>query len=457
MNTQINDAVIRQLQRAVMVIVIAALAACSGGDDSKPAAANPSSPTAGDTTPAGSSGSGSGSGNGTTTPAEQPAAAVSLVDAASGAAIAPNATESALSKIVIAGIDLSDATVEFATAQNTTLPMIPDQTNLGQFWTPLVAAPTTGNLSVLKPGAAAVNLPLTLAPLQIAGPSGQAIQSCLQSSLAIMDAKIAELGGGPPNLLLTVLQAARALVQQELAWVNSGMQNNGVVIAQSADGATVEFAKEDLAALDQIFKHSDILAACGSAPAQLTRLSPLQRLIDFFLPSAFAQTSDEAALISKMKASAEGLALTESTALNVTQFGTGAFRAGANTQAVQLLLAGLNAAHYGNALAMILDARGTTFSQDAQAEAVSALKRLGMEVFDTFKDAELANLATEDSARSLASAYIAAISNPQTKNLLVGTIKIVAARNAGLALCPLPEMTPAPSPNSSDPDCINIE
>lgn len=423
MNKRVYAAARQYMRYIAKCILMLGIAACSGGD-------------------------------GTATNAS--GANLSITDANSGTAIRSGASVFTLSRIAIAGMDLSDASVAFVLSQNSTLPLIPDQASPDQFWLPLVLEPTAGKLIISNPGKAPFSMPLTLLPFATSGVSGEATQVFFRSSLSTIDAAIdgLRMAARPLPEMSRALQAVRNFTQQQLTWINSTMQNGSAGISRRQNGMPVAMTKEDLKALDQMVLYSGVLAANGGTLPQVTHSAPLKQFMDTIISSAHAQTApclataidiarclasvqtiDKSAFANSAKAIGEALGLTADNAKTVADVGSGAFRVGADDQAVALMMIGLYGAHYGNALAMIQALQTANFSTANQVLMEAALRSLSIGIINEFKLSGL-DLAEGDATITQILETSAAIDSTAVENIVLQIIQISLARANSVDLCP---------------------
>lgn len=374
------------------------------------------------------------------TSGERPAAPASVASADSGTAIRPGAQLYGLSKITIDGstADASGIRASFTTAQNTLLPLVPDSARPGQFWMPVVLERTAGTLSVSAPHRAAIAMPLTLAPFKPSDAPGVATRDFLDASLSNTDAAIRDLLlAGPLPDLLQALTATAELTRQERAWVSNAMRDGSAVMATRKDRTPARMTTDDLKALDQMVLYTAALSANqGALPAAAGR-SPWTRIIDILMPSAFAQTSDSAAFTGAAKATGDALGLAANLGSDADGKLVSAFRRGADAQAASLNMAGLYAAHYGNALATIQMLPNLSFAGPVD-KAQAAVGALFAGVIDEIVVPGLDALS-EDNAVALARNFMASADNDAVENIVLDKVLIFKTGSAGISLCPAGE------------------
>lgn len=358
-----------------------------------------------------------------------------ITDANSGIALVPDASLFGLAKIAISDIEPAPARVEFNTEQNSTLSLIPDLANPGEFWMPVVLVRTNGTLSVSTQEGAPHTLPVTLVPFKTSGAPGTDIQAFLQSSLSTTNAAINDLRQAEPLPdLLQALQSAGDLTQQALTWVTNAMQNGESTIARHKDGRPVRLTTRDLQVLDQMVLYTDALRVNGGTLPPVAHSSPSMKLIDYLIPSAFAQTTDKASFISGARATGDALGLTRNLARQDNGVGASAFVPGADVQVLSLTLRALYAANYGNALATFQTLPNLSFDQPVDqvqiatgklfAGAINRITELGM--------AEL----TDDAALQPVKNFTSAIDRPAVENILKDILSIFQTGTIGISLCP---------------------
>ena len=171
--------------------------------------------------------------NGGDSSSEHSPSTYTITDANTGVALVPDAPLFGLAKIAISDIEPSPTRVEFNTEQNSTLSLIPDLANPGEFWMPVVLVRTNGTLSISTQEGAPHTLPVTLVPFKTSGAPGTDTQAFLQSSLSTTNAAINDLRLAKPLPdMLQALQAASDLTQVALTWVTNTKQNGGSTIAR---------------------------------------------------------------------------------------------------------------------------------------------------------------------------------------------------------------------------------
>jgi hypothetical protein len=400
-------------------IALLALAACGGGTSGEPAGATYS---------------------------------VANVDA--NVAINPGASLFGLSKIAVAhtGTDASDISVAFHTAQDPPQPLVPDLASPGQFWLPVVVAPVAGALSISAPDRASVAMPLTLTPFAAPDAPGVATRDFLQDSLSNTDAAIRDvLADQPLPDLLQALNSTMAMTQQELNWVTKAMQSGSTIMATRKNGTPVKMTTDDLRALDQMVLHTEAARTGQGTAPPAAWLPSWIKVIDFLIPNAFAQTSDSAAFISGTKAIGDGLGLTANLAPGAA--GTDAFLRGADAQAISLNMAGLYAAHYGNALATIQMLPNLTFREPVDKVQL-AVRALFAGIINEIFLPDLDSL-TQDISVGLVSKFIGNVDNAAVENIVMDNVIIFTTRSVGSNLCPANE-TAVADPNVDSVRCVSL-
>ena len=373
--------------------------------------------------------------NGGGSSSQQSASTFSISDANSGGVIAPDASLYGLTRIAISEIESSTTRVEFNTEQNSTQPLIPDFANPGKFWMPVVLVRTNGTLSISTLEGAPITLPITLMPFKTSGTPGAETQAFLQSSLSTTNAAINDLRRARPLPdLLQALQSASDLTQVALTWVTNSTQNGGSTIARRKDGRLVRLSTKDLQVLDQMALYTEALRINGGTLPPVAHLSPWTRLIDYLVPSAFAQTTDKTAFISGAKATGDALGLTANFALQNPEMGTGAFYPGADVQVVSLTMRALYAAHYGNALATIQTLPNLDFVQPVDQVQVAA-GELFAGAINEVAELDMAEL-TDDAALQPVKNFTGFIDRPKVENTLMDIMAIFQTRTIGISLCP---------------------
>jgi hypothetical protein len=366
---------------------------------------------------------------------EQSSSTFSVTDANSGVALAPDASLFGLAKIAISEMDPSTTRVEFNTEQNSTQSLIPDLANPGKFWMPVVLVPTNGTLSISTPEGAPFTVPITLMPFKTSGVPGTDTQAFLQSSLSTTNAAINDVRlARPLPDLLQALQSATDLTQSALTWVTNSTQNGGSTIARRKDGRPVRLSTKDLQVLDQMVLYTDALRINGGTLPPVAHLSPWMRLIDYLIPSAFAQTTDKAAFISAAKATGDALGLTASFGLEDTGVGTSAFYPGADVQVVSLTMRALYAAHYGNALATFQTLPNLSFVNPVDQVQIAAGELFAGAINEITK-LDMAEL-TDDAALQPVKNFTSFIDRPEVENILMDIMAIFQTRTIGMSLCP---------------------
>ena len=409
-------------------------------------------------------GGGSGSENTTSAPM--------FLETRSAAPIAMNASLSTLTQIDLAGIDSADVGLEFVTAEGTSISLVPNQSAPGRYWLPVVLAPVHGHLNVSVPNGTPVSMPIILVPYPTSGMPGEATQNFLQSSLHTINTAIEAMGTAeqPLPAMLEAIRAAREMSQQLLAWVNEAMQNGGATMVRLQDGTLMKITVDDLKVLDQLVLSPAMFAMNGGKPELLAHLSPVERLVDWFIPSAFAQMptcqpdrtlsgigtpeknstpndvawclamvqpAARAAFASRASATGEALILAADMTWHVGKDGSGAFRPGANAKAVSLAMVGLYTAHYGNALARMLALKDVDANAGEETAVQDGLKLLYKGVINEIQAPEL-NLDTwgkDDATAALITRTDAAIDKAGVENIITQIIDIFEARVAGIRLC----------------------
>ena len=358
-----------------------------------------------------------------------------ITDANSGAALAPDASLFGLTKIAISNIEPSTTRVEFNTEQNSTQSLIPDLANPGEFWMPVVLARTNGTLSISTQEGAPHTLPLTLMPFKTSGAPGTDTQAFLQSSLSTTNAAINDLRLAEPLPdLLQALQSASDFTQQALTWVKGNTQNGGLAIARRKDGRPVSLSTRDLQVLDQIVLYTDALGVNGGTLPPAAHLSPSMKLIDYLIPSAFAQTTDKAAFINNARATGDALGLTRNLAQQDNVAGTSAFDPGADVQVVSLTMRALYAAYYGNALATFETLPNLTFARPVDQVQI-AVGELFAGAVNRITKLDMSEL-TDDVLLQPAKNFASAIDRPAVENILKDMMAIFQTRSIGISLCP---------------------
>jgi hypothetical protein len=406
MNTQPCVAIIRPARCAAMVMTILLLAACGGGDSS----------------------------------GGQAPATLTVASADSNAAIKSGASLSGLSKMSISrtGTDASGISATFTAASDAPQPLVPDLASPGQFWLPLVLTRTAGTLSIAVANRAPVAMQLILTPFAAPDAPGVATRNFLQECLSNSTAALKDmLAGQPLPVLLQALNSAMQLTQQELAWVTNVMQNGAATIATRKDGTMVNMTTDDLKALDQMVLHTEASRTNQGAAPPAARLSPWRKIVDFLMPSAYAQTSDSAAFISGTKATGDALGLTANMVAGVAVAGTAAFRQNADAHVVSLNMAGLYAAHYGNALATIQTLPNLTFAEPVDNVQI-AVSALFAGVINEIVLPDLNDLA-QDTAVGLVRKFTANVDNAAVENIVMNQVFIFKTRSVGINLCPAGE------------------
>lgn len=394
---------------------------------------------------------------GSGTSGEQPAASLSVTSVDSGTSVRSGALLSGLEKIAIAGTgtDVSGISATFIAAQEEPQPLVPDQANPGQFWLPIVMARTAGTLSISVRDHASTDMPLTLAPFPAPDVPGVATRDFLQDSLSNSNAALKDmlLAGQRLPALLQPLNRTTELTQQQLNWVTSAMQNGTATMATLKNGTPVRMTIDDLKALDQMALRTEALRTNRSAAPLAANPSPWIKIIDFLMPSALAQTTDTVAFISSTRATSDALGLTANLVPGSGGTGAGAFRRSADVEAIALSMAGLYAAHYGNALATIQVLPNHTFAEPVD-EGQTAVIALLAGVLNEIVMPDLSNL-TQDSTVSLIGEFTASIDNAAVENILTDKVMIFRTRNAGIRLCP-PEEQPVADQDVDFVRCVSL-
>ena len=380
--------------------------------------------------------------NGGGTSNELAPSTLSITDARSGAALAPDATLFGLSKIAIAEIEPSTARVVFNTEQNATQSLIPDAANPGEYWMPIVLARTNGTLSISIPEGAPHTLPVTLMPFKTSGAPGTETQAFLQSSLYTTNAAINDLrlSRSLPDLL-QALQSATDLTHQAMTWVTNTAQNGRSSMARRKDGSPVELSTQDLQVLDQMVLYTDALRINGGTLPAVAHLSPWIKLIDYLVPSAFAQTTDKASFIGGAKATGDALGLARNLGRQDAEAGIGAFYPGADVQVVSLTMRAFYAAHYGNALATIQTLPNLTFAQPVDQVQVAASQLFAGAVNDITK-LDMAGL-TDDAMLQPIENFTRSVDRREVENILKDMMAIFQTASIGISLCPAGEIAVA--------------
>ena len=373
--------------------------------------------------------------NGGGTSNELAPSTLSITDARSGAALAPDATLFGLSKIAIAEIEPSTARVMFNTEQNATQSLIPDAANPGEYWMPIVLARTNGTLSISTQEGAPYTFPVTLLPFNTSGAPGTDTQAFLQSSLSTTNAAINDLRLAKPSpYLLQALQSASDLTQQALTWVESTMQGRVLTIARRKDGRPVKLSTKDLQELDQMVLYTEASRVNGGTLPPVAHLSPSMKIIDYLMPSAFAQTTDKAGFISGARATGDALGLTRNLGRQDNAVEISAFDPGADAQVVSLTMRALYAAHYGNALATFQTLPNLSFVQPVDQVQIAAGKLFAGAV-NRITELDLAELADNATIQPVSN-FATAIDRPEVDNILKDKMAIFQAATLGISLCP---------------------
>lgn len=403
MNTLFHAGTRPYLRCIAVVIATLVLAACSGGSSSGAAATS----------------------------------TFSITDANSGVALAPDATLFGLSKIAISDIDVAAAQVTFNTGQNSTQSLIPDVANPGKFWLPVVLAPTDGTLTVSAPEGAPFTMAITLMPLKTSGAPGTDTHAFLQSSLSTSNSALNDLRRSVPLPdLLQALQAATDLTQSALTWVDSSARDGESTIARRNDGRPVRLSTKDLQVLDQIVLYTEASRKQGETVQAVAQL-PWIRLMDYLIPRAFAQTTDNAAFISGAQATGDALGLTAGLGLKGTGMVTSAFYPNADAQVVSLTMHALYAAHYGNALATLQALPNLRF-QKPMGQVQVAVGELFAGAINEITEIDMAELA-DDAAIQPVKDFTRLIDRPEVENILMDILAIFQTRSIGISLCPVGE------------------
>jgi hypothetical protein len=365
---------------------------------------------------------------------QQGVSTLSVTGVASKVAIESGDSLYGLSKISVTGatdesdISLSNISASFNTAQDTPLPLVRDQASPGKFWLPVVLTSTSGTLTVSVPGAASITMRLTLMPFKTADAPGVVTRDFLETSLLNTNAALKDqLAGSPFPDLLEALTSTADLAQQELAWLTSAMQNGTVIMATRGNGTPVSMTIDDLKALDQMVLYTEALRLNRGKAPSVAHLSPWTRIVDFLMPSAFAQTSDSAAFISRTNSIGDALALTASLTPDVAGTGSRAFQRGADAQAASLNMAGLYAAHYGNALATIQALPNLTFTEPKD-EVQSAVRALFAGVINEIVLPDLDSLAQDNAVRVLKK-FGANVDNIAVESIVMDYVLMFKARS----------------------------
>jgi hypothetical protein len=272
-------------------------------------------------------------------------------------------------------------------------------------------------------------------PFKTSGAPGTDTQAFLQSSLSATNAAINDLRLAKPLPdMLQALQSASDLTQQALTWVKRTTQNGGSTIARHKDGRPVRLSTKDLQVLDQMVLYTDALRVNGGTLPPVARLSPSMKLIDYLVPSAFAQTTDNAAFINGARASGDALGLTRNLGRQDNGAGTSAFDPGADVQVVSLTMRALYAAHYGNALATFQTLPNLSFVQPVDQVQIAAGKLFAGAINKITKP-DVAEL-TDDAMLQPVNNFGSAIDRPEVENILKDTMAIFQAGTIGISLCP---------------------
>lgn len=409
-------------RRVIAAMAVLALAACGGGGD----ASNQATPN------------------------------FSVASAESNVAIKSGATLLGMTKITVAskGIGASDISASFRNTQDGPQPLVPDLANPGQFWLPVAVAPTAGTLSIAAPGRVSIAMPFTLTPLKTTDVPGAATRDFLQASLSNTNAAVKDLlQSRPLPALLQAFNSTMALTQQELTWVSKTMQAGTAVMATRKDGTAVKMTTDDLKALDQMVLHAEAVRLYQATTPAVARLSPWMKIIDVLLPSAHAQTSDSAAFISGSKATGDGLGLTANMVPGIAPAGASTFRRDADSQAVALNMAGLYAAHYGNALATMQTLPNLTFAQPVDNVQI-AVSDLFAGVINEIVLPNLDQL-TQDNSVGLVGSFLDSVDNTAVENIVMDEVIIFKTRSVGIRLCPTGTV-PVADPDVDFVSCVNL-
>jgi hypothetical protein len=373
--------------------------------------------------------------NGGDSSSEHSPSTFAITDANSGVALVPDSSLFGLAKIAISDIEPSTTRVEFNTEQNSTQSLIPDLANPGEFWMPVVLVRTNGTLSISTQEGAPHTLPVTLMPFKTSGAPGTDTQAFLQSSLSTTNAAINDLRLAKPLPdLLQALQSASDLTQQALTWVKSTTQNGVLTIAWRKDGRPVRLSTKDLQVLDQMVLYTDALRVNGGTLPPVAHLSPSMRMIDYLMPSAFAQTTDKAGFISGAKATGDALGLTRNLGRQDNGVGTSAFDPGADVQVVSLTMRALYAAHYGNALATFQSLPNLSFVQPVDQVQIAAGK-LFAGAINRITKLDMAEI-TDDAMLQPVRNFASSIDRPEVENILKDMMAILQTATIGISLCP---------------------
>lgn len=410
-------------------------------------------------------GGGSGSENTTSAPV--------LVETRSATPIAMNATLSTLTQIDLAGVDSADVSLEFVTAESTSRSLVPNQSAPGRYWLPVVLAPVHGHLNVSMPNGRPFSLPITLMPYQTSGVPGEATQNFLQSSLHTINTVIKAMGNAeqpfPP--VLEALRAAGEMSQQLLAWTNEAMQNGAATMVRLPDGTMTKMTVDDLKVLDQMVLSAAMLTMSGGKSERVARVSPVERLVDWFIPSAYAQTptcqpdrtlsgigtpeknsisndvawclamvqpAARAVFAGRASATGEALGLAADMTWHVGNDGSRAFRPGADVKTASLAMVGLYTAHYGNALARMLALNDVDANVDDVTAVQDAFMLLYKGVINQIQAPalDLDTWGKDEATAALITRTDAAIDKAAVENTITQLIDIFEARAAGISLCP---------------------
>lgn len=411
-----------------------------------------------------------------------PAATLAVNDAMAGTPIAASTKVYTLTKVSIPSVDLAGSTVQFISSSNAATLLIPDADSPGQFWLPITFAPASGDIVVKKEGATIASLPVTLVPFATSGVPGEATKNFLQSSLFTTNQKITTLTAARQSPdLVEALQAVRDAETGQLAWVTEVMNNGSAVIAYNNDGTPVTATVNDLNMLDQMVLYTAQLAVNGGKLPAVATLSPLGRLFDFLVPSAYAQaascipnrslagipeekrqsvandiawcqamvqTANEEAFANNLRAVGEGMKFAGNAALALSTLGGSFVVQGAFVVASEVLnSAGTFATNYGNAVAIISSLKDGNFSEAGK----KTLEAVGDEVLSKAVKGWAAlgidklNLKFDLMAKTLTT-FTSKIAKTGIKNKLRDLIAGFKSRNQGNSLCPdgtIPVTNPA--------------
>ena len=158
------------------------------------------------------------------------------------------------------------------------------------------------------------------------------------------------------------------------------------------------------------------------------------KLIDYLMPSAFAQTTDKAGFISAARATGDALGLTRNLGRQDTGGGSSAFDPGADVQVVSLTMRALHAAHYGNALATFQTLPNLSFDQPVDQVQIAAGK-LFAGAINRITKLDMAEL-TDDAMLQPVKNFTSSIDRPEVENILKDLMAIFQTGTIGISLCP---------------------